>query len=53
MTGIDQMIFPEEHLWETVSAITTNTFLTKYWNENTIGASITASIWRITSKNIS
>ena len=47
------MIFLEEHLSETASAITTNIYLTKNWNKNIIGASITASIWKIISKNIS
>ena len=47
------MIFFEEHLWGTGSAITTNICLTKDWNKNIIGASITASIWKIISKNIS
>ena len=52
ITGIDQMIFLEEHLWETASAITKNICLTKDWNKNIIDAS-TASIWKIISKNIS
>ena len=43
--SIDQMIFLEEHLWGTTSAITTNICLTRDWNKNIIGASITASIW--------
>ena len=51
-TGIDQMMFLEEHLWGTASAITTNICLTKDWNKNVAGASSTASIWKIISKNI-
>ena len=47
------MIFLEEHLWGTASAITTNICLTKDWNKNIVSASITASIWKIISKNIS
>ena len=47
------MIFLEEHLWGTTSAITTNIYLTKDWNKNIIGALITTSIWKIISKNIS
>ena len=47
------MILSEEQLWGTASAITTNICLTKDWNKNIIGASITATIWKIISKNIS
>ena len=36
------MIFLEEHLWGTVSTLTTNICLTKDWNKNIIGASVTA-----------
>ena len=53
ITGIVQMIFLEEHLWGTASAITANICLTKDWNENIIGASVTASIGKIISKSIS
>ena len=49
ITSIDQMIFFQERLQGTASAITTNICLTKY----IIGASVTASIWKIVSKNIS
>ena len=48
-----QMIFLEENLWATASAITTNICLTKNWNKNIIGASITGRISKIISKNIS
>ena len=47
------MIFLEEHLWGTASAIATNICLTKDRNKNKTGASITASIWKIISKNVS
>ena len=47
------MTFFEEHLWGTASAITMNICLTKDCNKNIIGASITASIWKIILKNIS
>ena len=53
ITGKDQTIFLEEYLWGTTSAITTNICLTKDWNKNVIGASITANIWKIISKNLS
>ena len=49
--GIGQMIFFEEQLWKTASAITTNICLTK--DKNIIGALITASIWEIILKNMS
>ena len=50
--GIGQMIFFEEQLWRTASAITTtNICLTK--DKNIIGALITASIWEIILKNMS
>ena len=52
ITCIDHVIFLEEHLWRTASAIITNICLTKDLNKNIIGASITASIWKIISKNI-
>ena len=52
ITAVDQMIILEEHLWGTASAITTKIYLTKDWNKNIIGASITATIWKIISKNI-
>ena len=44
------MIFLEEHLRGTASAITTNICLTKDSNKDIIGVSITASIWKIISK---
>ena len=47
ITRIDQMVFLEEHLWCTASAIT------KIEIKNIIGASFTADIWKIISKNIS
>ena len=47
------MIFLEEHLWGTASAITTNICYTKDWNKNIIGASVTPGISKIISKNIS
>ena len=37
----------------TDSGITKKICLTKGWNKNIIGASVTASIWKIISKNIS
>ena len=49
--GIGQMIFFEEQLWRTASAITTNICLTK--DKNIIGALITASIWEIILKYMS
>ena len=51
--GIDQMNFLEEHLWGTASVIKKNICLTKDSNKNIIGDSITASIQKIISKNIS
>ena len=53
IAGIDQMIFLQKHMWGTASAITSNISLIKDRNKNIIGASITASIWKIISKNIS
>ena len=53
ITGIDQMIFLEEHLRGTVSAITANICLTKDCNKNITGASIKARIWKVFPKNIS
>ena len=53
VTGIDQIIFLEEYLWVSVSEITTNICLIKDWNKNIIGASITASTWKIILKDIS
>ena len=47
------MIFFEEHLCGTACAIIKNICLIKDRNEIIIGASITASIWKIISKNIS
>ena len=47
------MIFLEEHLRGTVSAITANICLTKDCNKNITGASITARIWKVFPKNIS
>ena len=47
------MFFLEEHLQETAFAITTNISLTKDWNKNIIGASITLSTWKTILKNIS
>ena len=44
--GIDQIIFLEEHLWETAYTVATKTCLTKDWSKNIIVASITASIWK-------
>ena len=46
------MIILEEQLWGTASAITTKIYLTKDRNKNIIGASITATAWKIISKNI-
>ena len=53
IASVDQMISFEEHLWWTASAITTNICLAKDLNKNEKGASITASISKIISKNIS
>ena len=44
ITGIDQTIFLEEHVWGTASAIAADICLTRDWNKNIIGASITAII---------
>ena len=52
ITGIHQMTFLEKHLWGTVFAITEKIYLTKDGNKNVIGASISASIWKIILKNI-
>ena len=46
------MTFLEKHLWGTVFAITEKIYLTKDGNKNVIAASISASIWKIISKNI-
>ena len=45
------MIFLEEHLWGTASAITKDICLNKGWNKKIIGASITDSNYAIISKN--
>ena len=50
---IGQMFFLKEHLQETAFAITTNISLTKDWNKNIVGASVTASTWKSILKNIS
>ena len=46
------MIFYEEQLWGTASAITVDICQTNDWNKNKIVASVTASNWEIISKNI-
>ena len=46
------MIFLEECLWGSASTITTNICLTKDQKKNVTGASITAGILKIISKNI-
>ena len=46
------MIFYEEQLWETASAITVDICQTNDWNKNKIVVSVTASNWEIISKNI-
>ena len=51
-TGIDQMTFLEEHLWETAAAIATGICLTKDRNKNIKCASIATSNQEIISKNI-
>ena len=43
-------MFVEEHLWGTASAITMNICLTKDWNKNIIGVSITSTFWKIISE---
>ena len=45
------MIFFEEHLWGTASAITTDICLNKGWNKKIIVASITDSNYEIILKN--
>ena len=46
------MTFLEKHLCGTVFAITKKIYVTKDGNKNVISASISASIWKIISKNI-
>ena len=50
IAGVDQMIFSEGHLWGIAFAISTNICLTKDWNQNIIGALMTASIRKIIRK---